>query len=465
MVMGLAQLRDDLTGELIEPGSPGYDAARRPAMARFADVRPRAVVRCASIEDVVRTLEFARRSGLPVVPRGGGHCFAGRSSTDGIVLDLTPLRSVAVAADGVATIGAGARLAGVYDALYEHGRTIPAGCGATVGIAGLTLGGGLGILGREHGLTCDRLIAAQVVLTDGRVVDCDSDRENELFWALRGAGGGQFGVVTSLVFDTVPAPQATRFELTWSRADAVAVVAAWQDWAPDAPDGMNASLKIVAAGGDGPVEVVVFGAMLGTEAETAALLEALVGLVGARPAVETRAGPSYRDLKRSLAVIGSPAVAGPEPAGPVLSKSEFFRAPLPADAIAQLLAGFDDATGPHRELNFTPMGGAYNRVPADATAFVHRAERFVLEHVAGSDAGPDWVRRSWALAHRWGSGRVYPNFPDPELTDWAEAYHGSNHARLARAKRHYDPDALLHFPQSVQGNAPVRASSSPAGLS
>lgn len=111
---------------------------------------------------------------------------------------LAGLDSISVADDGLATIGAGACLARVYAAVHVHGRTIPAGCGATVGIAGLTLGGGIGLLGRKHGLTCDRLVGARVVLADGRIVDCDADREPELFWALRGAGGGQFGVVTSL---------------------------------------------------------------------------------------------------------------------------------------------------------------------------------------------------------------------------------------------------------------------------
>lgn len=449
----LARLREALTGEVIEPGAPGYEAARRPAMARFRHIRPRAVVRCASADDVARTLGFARGSGLHVVPRGGGHCFAGRSSTDGIVLDLTPLRSISVSPTGVASIGAGARLAEVYDALQGHGLTLPAGCGPTVGIAGLTLGGGLGILGRRYGLTCDRLLAARVVLADGRMVDCDKQREPELFWALRGAGGGQFGVVTSLAFDVVPAPEATRFELIWSHADAAAVVNAWQEWAPDAPDELSANLKIVAAGAGGPVEVIMFGAMLHTEAETAALLGDLVGLVGTQPVSEMRVGQPYRDLKRSLAELDSAEPAEPEP---VISKSEFFRRSIPASAITELLDTFlrDRVEGQHRELNFTPMGGAYNRVPADTTAFVHREERFLLEHVTGgraaeSDVVAQSVQRSWAVVHPWGSGRVYPNFPDPELDDWATAYHAGNYPRLAAVKKAYDPDRLFHFPQSV----------------
>ena len=240
----LAGLLAALDGELLMPASPGYDGARRPAQPRYRDVRPQAVVRCASPQDVARTLAAARATGTHVVARGGGHCFAGRSSTEGLLLDLGLLDTVTVAPDGRATVGAGARLAGVYDALHEAGRTIPAGCGPTVGITGLTLGGGLGLLGRRYGLTCDALVGAQVVLADGRCIDCSAEREPELFWALRGAGGGQFGVVTSLVFATVAAPAATRFELSWPAGSAAAVVAAWQEWAPDAPDEITADLSL-----------------------------------------------------------------------------------------------------------------------------------------------------------------------------------------------------------------------------
>ena len=430
-------LRADLDGDLLTPGSPGYDAARAPAISRFRDVRPQAVVRCASARDVARTLGHARATGTHVVPRGGGHCFAGRSSTDGLLLDLGRLDTVEVAGDGRATIGAGARLAQVYDALHARGRTIPAGCGPTVGIVGLTLGGGLGLLGRAYGLTCDVLVGAQVVLADGRCLDCDANREPELFWALRGAGGGQFGVVTALVFDTVPEPRATRFELHWPAGSAAAVIAAWQGWAPDAPDDITANLTVVAEPG-GPLRVVVFGAALRDTDATGALLDELATAVGARPEAHLRGGLPVRDLKRSFAEPDQ----GME-APPTTSRSEFFDRPLPAATIAELLDGL---AGRRQELNFTAMGGAYNRVAPDTTAFAHRNARFLLEHL-GDDGGR--VDRSWAIAHAHGSGRVYPNFPDPGLADWAEAYHGGNLARLVAAKQRYDPDRLFRFPQSL----------------
>jgi FAD/FMN-containing dehydrogenase len=366
--------------------------------------------------------------------------------------------SVAVG-DGVVTVGAGARLGAIYDALVPYERTIAAGCGPTVGIAGLALGGGLGILGRTHGLTCDQLSGARVVLADGRVVDCDERREPDLFWALRGAGGGQFGVVTSLVLRTVPAPPATTLHLSWPLADAAAVLGAWQEWAPDAPDALAASL-LVTAGPEPRVEPVVhvFGAMMGNRADTSAQLDGLVSRAGADP---TQAGLHelpYRQAKRRLATHAPGEEAPPDAHG--YSKSEFFRRTLPRSAIGALLdhLASDRRPGEQRVLDLSPWGGAYNRVPESATAFAHRAERFVVKHdvVIEPDAGAartrearDWLARSWELIHPWGAGRVYPNFPDPGLDDPLATYHAGNLDRLIRVKAAYDPDDLFRFPQSV----------------
>ncbi|TCC24058.1 FAD-binding oxidoreductase [Kribbella sindirgiensis] len=404
--------------DLLGPDHPLYDVLRKPALPQYDDIRPAAIAQCSSTADVIEALSYARSAGLPVTPRGGGHCFAGRSSTTGLMLDLSPLSSVSVTGAS-ATIGAGARLAAVYRGLHEYGLTIPAGCGPTVGIAGLTLGGGLGLLGRRYGLTCDRLVAATVVLADGNVLTCDADRNPDLFWALRGSGGGQFGVVTSLTFAAVPSPTATRFKLTWPRSHAAEVIAAWQLWVPDAPDDLTASLTVNAA------EVQIFGATLATF-DPGPL---------AAPEIDLRTDLSWPALKASLS-------EGDPDTRIIHSKSEFFRTPLPPDAITELL-------GTGCDLNFTPMGGAYNRVPVDATAFAHRTERFLLEH-----AGPDRnaVRRSWSIAHPYASGAVYPNFPDPDLTDWHTAYHGPNYPRLRDLKAEYDPAGVFQFPQSLGGS-------------
>src|SRR5918912_2263972 len=290
-----------LGGDVLLPGTAEYESARRSQIARFDGVRPHAVVRCRGPEDVAEALAFAREEGLHVALRSGGHCFAGRSSTTGIVVDVSGIDEVSVS-DGTVAVGAGARLAAVYDALAAHGRTIAAGCGPTVGIAGLALGGGLGILGRSHGLTADQLVATRAVLADGRIVDCDEHRHQDLFWALRGAGGGQFAAVTQLVLRTLPAVDATGFHLVWPWSVGGAVVGAWQAWAPKAPDATAASLLVRASEDpDVPPSVIVLGAVLDDESAARAALHELIAGIGAPPTKATYAPGPYREVKRSLA--------------------------------------------------------------------------------------------------------------------------------------------------------------------
>jgi FAD/FMN-containing dehydrogenase len=211
----------------------------------------------------------------------------------------------------------------------------------------------------------------------------------------------------------------------------------------------------------------VFGAMLGTQAQTTELLDQLVARAGADPASVFSKHASYRETKRHLAEHGpgddrieqtSQGLAPRQ--GHDFSKSEFFGRSLPTEATATLVKNLLEGrvAGQSRELDFTPWGGAYNRVRADATAVVHRAELFLLKHavVVDPDApaveretARDWLARSWELVRPWGSGRVYPNFPDPDLEDWAHAYYGTNYDRLARIKARYDPGGFFRFRQSL----------------
>jgi FAD/FMN-containing dehydrogenase len=439
---------DAFAGELVRPGAPGYDAVR-PAIGRFGGILPAAVVRCRVPADVSRAVSFAAGAGLPVAIRSGGHCFAGRSSTRGLLIDMSPMATVS-ASDGVATVGAGARLGEVYDALSVHGVTLPAGCGPTVGIAGLTLGGGVGILGRTYGLTSDRLLGAELVLADGRVVTCDEQHHPDLYWALRGAGGGAFGVVTSLRFRPVPDAAATSFRLSWPATSAVSAAVAWQEWAPAGPDELAASLLVTAT--DRSRMVTVSGAMLGAESDTMALLDQLVRRVGADPATTTvRAHESTRDTKRELARLGDQVHDARF--GDPYCTSEFFARSLPAGTVAELVEHLerDVPPGQLRELDFMPWGGAYNRVGPSDTAFVHRGDRFLLKysanvspHASTADraAAQRWLAQARSLGRPWGTGRAYQNFPD-ERDQWSEAYHGTNLDRLVRIKRRYDPTGFF----------------------
>jgi FAD binding domain/Berberine and berberine like len=401
---------------------------------------------------VVEAIAFARRSGIELAVRSGGHDFAGRSSGPGMVLDLTSMHSLEVS-DGLAVVGPGFRLGDLYAALAQYDVTIPGGCGATVGIGGQALGGGLGLLGRSRGLTSDQLVAAEVVLADGRVVECDEHRHEDLFWALRGAGAHGLGVVTRLTLRTVAEPAATSFHLTWLYEFASMLIAAWQEWSPGGPDELAASL-LVTVGGETAADPVVhlFGSMIASEAETAALLDEFVADAGADAVSSERAHMRYGSLKSYLAERG-PGDQEDEHGRPYM-KSEFFREPLPAGAVEALLELFvrGRRPGEARKLDFMPWGGAYNRVPADATAFPHREELFLLEHSAvvpadfdgaATEAARAWLTDSWELVHPDGSGGVYANFPDTDLPDDHRAYWGGNLERVRRVKEKYDPEGVF----------------------
>ena len=235
---------------------------------------------------------------------------------------------------------------------------------------------------------------------------------------------------------------------------------AWQVWAPYAPDRLTAGLRVYAPPDpERPPAVAVFGTVLGAEPDARHLLDGLIVRVGAYPTSAFLERAPYRDTRRHLAERG---LGDDRPDGHEFIKSEFFRRPLPEGAVEALVENLREGRVPRqsRELDFTPWGGAYNRVPAEATAFAHRDERFLLLHAAltGADASGTerkatrgWLKRSWETVHPWGSGGAYPNFPDSDLDGWACAYHGENLDRLARVKGRYNPDGFFGFHQSVPG--------------
>ena len=282
-----------------------------------------------------------------------------------------------------------------------------------------------------------------MVLADGRIVDCDQVREPDLLWALRGAGGGQFGVVTSLTFETVAEPVMTRFELRWGPDHAADLVEAWQQWAPHAAEELTANLTL-AAEPDRDLEVIVFGASMLDEDATrgswtccprSRLRSGRTSGRTCRTASSSGASPSSTRARTPRRGSGSARSCSPHRCAPPRStrSSQAFQ---------------DRPAGEPRHLTFLALGGAYDRIAADGTAFAHRGARFNLEH-AGPVPG-SWVDRSWEIAHADGSGGVYANFPDLALHDGPAAYHRANLERLARVKRAYDADDFFAFPQSIR---------------
>lgn len=462
-------LRAALGDGLVRPGDPSYDAARILYNRRFDSVRPQAVARCATAEDVRECVRFARTYGVPLALRSGGHSYAGWSTGAGLVVDVGRMATIDVQSDRV-TVGAGARLIDVYDAVAARGQGIPAGSCASVGVTGLTLGGGMGVLSRAWGLTCDDLVAAQVVTADGQVRDCDEARDADLFWALRGAGGGSFGVVTSLTLRTHPATSLAIGFLSWPWSRAAAVVSAWQSWMSRAPDALWSTLHL-QTGAQGP-EVTMHAVLTGAASDLASRFDTLVAGAGA-PIYREQGSRTYRDVMLLEAgclgrSIEQCHLVGTTPAGVLgrdtyVAKSAVAQKPMPDAAIAALVAAIESIAGRQGvgggAVLLDSLGGAVSRVAPSATAFAHRDAFVVAQLIASWNAAGQasvpgdmqtWLRDLYATARPLIGRGAYVNYADAELADWEDAYWGANYPRLRQVKAKYDPDRVFDFPQAVR---------------
>jgi FAD binding domain/Berberine and berberine like len=458
----LRELARTLDGTVVARGAAGYAQARLLVSTRFDAVHPQAVVFCETVADVQKTVRWAHRHHVHVVPRGGGHSYGGYSTTPGVVIAASRMAGVHVDPTGrVATVGAGARLIDVYNALWLHGLTIPAGSCPTVGIAGLTLGGGVGFSARKLGLTCDRLRSARVVLASGAVVRCSPSQHRELFWALRGGGGGNFGMVTHFTCRAAPVGNVSTFSIEWPWSQAKQAVAAWQKFAPHAPDALFSICNLSASGRGGTTHIVAFGQYFGPESALRSLIAPLVN-TGTPTRVSTDTMSYMTAVMKWAGCHQTVDACHLEPRGTLgretfKSGSDYFARPLPPAGIAALVRSIElrQQDGRLGSLLLDAYGGAINRVPKAATAFVHRDQLFSCQYVAswrpGERAAPnvDWVRRSRARMRPFASGFAYQNYVDPDLEHWQHAYYGSNLPRLKAVKRHYDPHNFFRFAQSI----------------
>lgn len=468
----LAQKLPD--GALVRPGNQRYATARQLFDPRFDSVQPMAIAYCASPADVQVCLAFAQRFGLPLTPRAGGHSSAGYSTTNGMIIDVTRMNAVKVnAGAATATVGAGARLIDVYDALAQYGLALPAGSCSTVGVAGLTLGGGHGVLGRKFGLTCDNVLAAQVVTADGRILDCDANHNPDLFWAIRGGGGGNFGVSTSFTFRVHPVSALSLFTISWPWNSAASVFDAWQHWAPQGPDEIWSNcLFLTNSNKSGVPFVRVNGVYVGNVGQLNPLLQQLTGRVNSAPTGRFVSGVSLLNAmlyeagcyNRSVAQCHLP---GQNPQGQLnrdtsAVKSDYFTQLLPAQGINSLVKAIEQRqaspTLGEGGFGIDAYGGAINRVAPDATAFVHRTMLFSVQYSASwnasdpqstVDANHSWLTQSWQAMRHYASGGAYQNYMDPDQPDWQHAYYGTNLERLQRIKATYDPGNFFHFAQSI----------------
>jgi hypothetical protein len=451
------------------PVDAGYPAAGHLYNAVYT-VDAAAIAQCASVSDVQRSLAFARHHGVELAAHSGGHSYGGYSSCPGLVIDVSQMQAVSTSgttANGhaLASVGAGATLISVYGQLAAKGLLLPGGSCPTVGIAGLALGGGIGVFSRAYGLTCDQIETVEIVTADGVVRRLGPGQDEDLYWASRGGGGGNFGIVTSFDFQTHPIPaEITLFTLEWPWGAAASVLDAWLKWIPSTADQLWANCQMFSSGNVGSGLVKVTGVFVGPVSECSAALNPLTAAVGD--------GPTYRFVGPEDYLIATMIEAGCEGkpvaqcaapvASPFVAKSSYVGGPLPQTTVHGIVSALSDlpATlpGAGGGIVFDGYGGQINQVGPDETAFVHRRAIACAQYSITYPSAPPSTNAT-AAASAWldnlqhlfapvtqGS---YQNYIDPTLTDWQEAYYGGNLPRLRQVKQKYDPDRVFHFAQSI----------------
>ncbi len=467
-----AVLAATLTGTLVTPASASYVTDATLYNGIFSPT-PAAIAFCANPTDVQRCVAFGRHHDIQLAARSGGHSYGGYSSCPGLVIDVTSLNQISTNPTLTeATVGAGAQLIDIYSQLGNSGVLLPGGSCPTVGIAGLALGGGIGVFARAYGMTCDNILGVNIVTADGTLRLCSAEQNEDLYWASRGGGGGNFGIVTSFTFNVHPIPAINLFTLEWPWAAAPTVLDAFLTWIASAPNEAWANCQLSSDGVQGGETIKITGVFAGTTSACQSALAPLLSAVGSAP-TDQFLGPE--DYLRAMLIEAGCEGKTPDqcnlptrsPTGTLghtsyVAKSSFISQQLTSgqttaivDAVESLateLPGFGGG------VVFDGYGGVINQPAPGDTAFVHRrtiaCAQYSVQFGAGSPspgslaAARTWLTQTQTTFAQFTSG-AYQNYIDPSLPDWATAYYGTNLPRLRSIKRAQDPDDVFHFAQSI----------------
>ncbi len=449
------ELKAQLRGELIEPADPRYEAARQVYNAMI-DRKPALIARCADVADVIAAVRFGREQGLPVAVRGGGHNAGGLGiCDDGLVIDLSLMKYVRVdPAAQTVRVGPGCTWGDVDHATHAFGLAIPSGFISTTGVAGLTLGGGIGYLTRQYGLTIDNLLAADVVLADGSFVAASADEHADLFWAIRG-GGGNFGVVTSFLFRANPVRMVCAGPMLWDIEAAADIMKWFRDFIVRAPEEIGGFFAFLTV-----PPVPLFPPDL--------QMKKMCGIVWCCNGSLERTN----EILAPLRDFAKPAFEhiGPMPFPALQSffdplypsgmqwywKADFVRE-LSDDAIALHVKHGSQLPTMHSTMHLYPINGAARRPKSDATPWSYRDAVF-SEVIVGVDPAPAnkdritaWAREYFDAVHPYGAGGAYVNFMmDGESEDRIRGTYRENYDRLAEIKAKYDPGNFFHINQNIR---------------
>ncbi len=452
--MTIATFKAGLRGELIQPGDQSYDAARKVYNAMI-DRRPRLIARCADVADVITAVNFGRENKLLVAVRGGGHNAGGLGVCDeGLVIDLSPMRNVRVDPKKRTVLAGGGALWGDVDhAAHAFGLAVPAGIISTTGVGGLTLGGGLGHLTRQCGLTIDNLLGVDMVLADGRFVTASAKEHADLFWAVRG-GGGNFGVVTSFLFKAHPIHTSYAGPMLWPMEGATEVMRWYRAFIKNAPNTINGFFAFLTVPPGPPFPEHLHN-------------KKMCGIVWCYTGPAKKADQVFQPIRR----FKTPALdlVGPLPHPALQSmfdglyppglqwywKADFVRE-LSDEAIALHVKHGARLPSLQSTMHLYPINGAASRAKNSATPWSYR-DAVWAQVMVGVDPDPAnkerisaWAKDYWTALHPYSAGGAYVNFMMDEGDDRIRATYGRNYDRLAKVKKRYDPTNLFRVNQNIK---------------
>ena len=447
-------LSNQLNGTVLLPGAPGFDPYTLPYALQYGKTIPQAVVRCMTEKDVVTTVKWARENNIAITTRSGGHSYAGYSSTNELLLDLSGMNSITLnSSTGLATVDGGARNRHVFAALSETSLAITHATCKNVGMGGLVLGGGIGFNMRAHGLTCDQLVETRMVTAEGDIVICSEKENPDLFWAVRGGGGGNFGINTSFTFKPFAVTNLTRFELEWNNNPQL-VFARLQEVLLSAPNSLGAKVSIEMVRlrtrpGESILRPVV--TLVGQFKGEIAEFEALIAPVNA---ISTPIGKpineSYWKAQESLTEEGAPKF--------VYERSRFAFEPLNAAAQATIFAKLAEwpGTSGSAKFNYFLLGGAISEIAPDATAFFARDAKMITtieftwkdgdQNIFGNK---QWLDEFLLIMEALTSKFSYVNFIDRNEAGFLNTYYGPALPKLKAIKKAVDPNNYFRFPQGI----------------
>lgn len=449
------RFKSGLRGDLLRPGDPGYETARK-VYNGMIDRRPGLIARCADVADVIASVRFAGETGMLTAVRGGGHNAGGLGvCDDGLVIDLAAMKSVRVDPRAkTARVDGGCQLGDVDQATHPFGLAVPAGILSTTGVGGLTLGGGLGHLSRKYGLTIDNLLAADMVLADGRIVTASEKENPDLFWAIRG-GGGNFGIVTSFVFRLHPIDTVQAGPTLWELDDAPEVLRFYREFITGASEEINGFFLFLTVPPGPPFPEPLHnrkmcGIVWCYAGSPDKFEEAFQPVRSFRPPVFEFVGPMpYPALQTMFDALYPPGLQW-------YWKADFVN-DLGDEAIRLHLKHGSELPTPLSSMHMYPINGAVHRVDGNATAWSYRDATWA-QVIVGVDPEPAnnprlkrWANAYWEALHPHSAGGAYVNFMmHDEGQDRIKATYRDNYERLAKVKGKYDPNNFFRVNQNIR---------------